>query len=139
MSLIYNSYLNDFFNDDYFGVGKRSNKQSLVNNFKFSTKCNIYKRDNSYVFDLFLPGFSRNDFDISIDNNILTIKGAAEIKSQKYIHQEFMRLENFNRSFSLPENADIDNVDADYTAGVLSLLVPMHEDRKSSAKKITVN
>lgn len=139
MSLIYNSYLNDFFNDDYFGVGKRSNKQSLTNNFEFSTKCNIYKKDNSYVFDLFLPGFSRNDFDISIDNNILTIKGTTEIESQKYVHQEFQQLQNFKRSFSLPKNADIDNVDADYTAGVLSLLVPTYEDRKTSAKKITVN
>jgi len=137
MSLIYNSYLNDFFNDDYFGIGKSRGKQSHANSF--NTKCNIYKQDNSYVFDLFLPGFSRDNFDINIENNILTVKGTLDFEGKEYIHQEHIQTTKFKRSFSLPKNVDIDNVDADYTSGVLSILVPTYESKKPAAKKITIN
>ena len=126
-----------FFNDDYFGVGKSRGKQSLSHNFK--TKCNIYKQDNNFVFDLFLPGFSRDNFDINIDNNILTVKGLSEVKEHKYIHQEYVQTRKFDRSFSLPKNVDIDNVDADYTSGVLSIFVPTYENKKPTAKKININ
>ena len=137
MSLIYNSYLNDFFNDDYFGIGKSRGKQTNANNF--NAKCNIYKQDNDFIFDLFLPGFSRDNFDIDIDNNILTVKGTLEAKEHKYIHQEHVQARKFERSFSLPKNVDIDNVDADYTSGVLSILVPTYENKKPTAKKININ
>ena len=50
MSLIYNSYLNDFFNDNYFG---RKKEKDLNHSQYFGTKCNIYKKDNSFIFDLF--------------------------------------------------------------------------------------
>ena len=130
----------DFFDDKYFNnlVGMTTNTSLPGRQFNSNTPCNIYHADNSYIFDLYLPGFSRDNFDISIDNNILTIKGASEFKRQNYIHQEYTSSSKFERSFSIPKNVDIDNIDADYTAGVLSISIPKFEERKPQAKKITV-
>ena len=129
-------FLSDFFDDKYF------NSYISGNNTKYraqtNTPCNIYAVEGAYVFDLYLPGFSRNDFDINIDNNILSVKGTSDFEKKNYIHQEHVQATKFERSFSLPKNVDIDNVDADYTSGVLSISIPKFEERKPQTKKITV-
>ena len=129
-------FLTDFFDDKYF------NSYISGNNTKYraqtNTPCNIYAVEGAYVFDLYLPGFYRNDFDINIDNNILSVKGTSDFEKKNYIHQEHVQATKFERSFSLPKNVDIDNVDADYTSGVLSISIPKFEERKPQAKKITV-
>lgn len=129
----------DFFDDKYFNnlVGM-NNPSTNARQFNSNAQCNIYQADNSYIFDLYLPGFSRDNFDISIDNNILTVRGTSEFKRQNYVHQEYTPVSKFERSFSIPKNVDIDNVDADYTSGVLSISIPKIEERKPQAKKITV-
>ena len=126
----------DFFDDKYFNnlVGTNTNLQQRHAN----TPCNIYQSDNSYIFDLYLPGYSRDNFDISIDSNILSIKGVSEYKRQNYIHQEYTQSTKFERSFSIPKNVDIDNIDADYTSGVLSIAIPKIEERKPQSRKITI-
>ena len=50
----------------------------------------------------------------------------------------FIESLNGKTSFSLPKNVDIENVDADYTSGVLSISIPKFEERKPKTKKITV-
>lgn len=129
----------DFFDDKYFNnlVGV-TNSSLSGRQFNNNTPCNIYQADNSYIFDLYLPGFSRDNFDISIDNNILSVKGTSEFKRQNYIHQEYTPSSKFERSFSIPKNVDIENIDADYTSGVLSISIPKFEERKPQAKKIIV-
>ena len=129
-------FLSDFFDDKYFnsyisGTNTRFKAQT-------NTPCNIYDVKDAYVFDLYLPGFSRNDFDINIDNNILSVKGTSDFAKKNYIHQEHVQATKFERSFSLPKNVDIENVDADYTSGVLSISIPKFKERKPQAKKITV-
>ena len=132
-------FLNDFFDDKYFNTLIRPS-QAKLNTHNSSTPCNIYQTDNSYIFDLYLPGFSREDFDINIDNNILTIKGKSDDSVKRnYIHQEYYSSIKFERAFSLPKNINIDNIDADYTSGILSISVPQLEKQKPTAKKITVN
>ena len=132
-------FLNDFFDDKYFNTLIRPS-QTKLNTHNASTPCNIYQSDNSYIFDLYLPGFSREDFDINIDNNILTVKGKTnDSVKRNYIHQEYSNSIKFERAFSLPKNINIDNIDADYTSGILSIAVPLLEKQKPTAKKITVN
>ena len=127
--------LNDFFDDNLFNIAT-SVKPKLSS--RADILCNIYKQSGNFIFDLYLPGFSRDDFDIGIDNNILTVKGVSDYKKKNYIHQEHYQSTKFERSFSLPKNVDIDNVDADYTSGVLSISIPTFEERKPTTKKITI-
>lgn len=129
-------FLNDFFDDKYFNSYIAGNNNKLKS--QPNIYCNIYQKDNSYIFDLYLPGFSRDDFNIRIDNNILTIDGSSDYQKKNYIHQEYYQPARFERNFSLPKNVDIDNVDADYTAGVLSILIPKFEERKPQTKKIII-
>lgn len=133
-------FLNDFFDDRYFNTLTRSG-QGKLNTHNTNTPCNIYQSNNSYIFDLYLPGFSREDFDINIDNNILTVKGKSSDDNLKrnYIHQEYTKSFKFERAFSLPKNINIDSIDADYTSGILSISVPLLEKQKPTARKITIN
>lgn len=131
-------FLNDFFDDKYFNTFRPS--QSNLNSHNTNTPCNIYLAENSYIFDLYLPGYSREDFDINIDNNVLTVKGkSSETEKRNYIHQEHYRSLKFERAFSLPKNINIDNIDADYTSGVLSISVPLIERQKPQTRKITIS
>jgi len=129
--------LNDFFDDKYFNsfMGYTPKVNTRTN-----TPCNIYQENGSYVFDLYLPGFSRDDFSIDIDNNVLYIKGVStNPKKRNYIHQEYIRTTKFERSWSLPKNVNIDAIDASYNSGVLSISIPLLEERKPQTKKITIN
>ena len=139
MSLIYNSYFNDFFNDNYDNYFLR--KKEKNENFKggIDTKCNIYKDENNFIFDLYLPGFSKDSFKIGIENEILTVEGVLKIKTKDYIHQEYIPLTKFKRSFSLPKNINDERIDANYTSGILKITVPVLEERKVSTKNITVS
>lgn len=131
-------FLNDFFDDKYFNTLKPV--QSKLSTYNTSTPCNIYQYNNSYIFDLYLPGFSREDFDIDIENNILTVKGKSNDNAKRnYIHQEYTSSFKFERAFSLPKNINIDAIDADYTSGILSIAVPLLEKQKPTARKITIN
>jgi len=136
MSLIYNSYLNDFFNDSYFNTNKFKGGKLVGTN---NTKCNVYRDKKNLFFDLSLPGFSKDDFNISIENSVLTIYGkTVEDTKKDYIHQEFTPLNVFKRSFSMPENINIEQVDAKYEAGILSVTIPFLEEKKTVTKNIEV-
>ena len=136
MSLIYNNLFGDFFDDNYL-----INRKPKTNfNRNVDTKCNVYKKDDSFVFDLFLPGFSKQDFEIDVENSILTVSGQNSYFDKKdYVHQEHTQLLRFKRSFALPKDANIEQIDATYDAGILSLTVPTFEEKKTSAKRITVS
>ncbi len=134
-------FLNDFFDDKYFNtfISRPNPGQSKLSTHNTGTPCNIYQTDNTYIFDLYLPGFSREDFDIDIVNNVLTVKGKTGGIKRNYIHQEYSASLKFERAFSLPKNINIDNINADYTSGILSIAVPLLEKQKPTAKKITIN
>lgn len=138
MSLIYNSYFNDFFNDNYNNVVLR--RKDKNENFKNSidTKCNIYKKEDSFIFNLYLPGFSKDDFKIDIENGVLTVSGELNLDNKDYIHQEYSQLTKFKRSFSLPDNINIERVDANYESGILKVSIPVLEERKVISKRVTI-
>jgi HSP20 family protein len=132
-------FLNDFFDDKYFNTLVRPSQANFNTARNTDTPCNIYQLNNSYIFDLYLPGFSREDFDINVENSILTIKGKTSDNAKRnYIHQEYNNSFKFERAFSLPKNINIDDIDADYTSGILSISVPLLEKQKPTSRKITI-
>lgn len=90
-----------------------------------------------------LPGVDQKELDISVENNILTIKGEKkEEKDEKDKETECHFSERsygmFQRSFSLPENLDQKGIKAGYSDGVLTVTLPKTKTPKSARKKIEI-
>ena len=93
----------------------------------------IYEVDGALVLKAELPEMRREDIDVSVENNTLTIRGERKLDNE--IKQEnFHRIEraygSFVRSFSLPQTVDAGKIGAEYKNGVLSVKLPVREDAK---------
>ncbi len=123
-------FLEDFFNTDIFN--DMPAVQSSV------PAVNIKETDKSYVIELAAPGLKKDDFEIDLDNNVLTIsyqkKEEKEDKDEHYTRREFYFSE-FKRSFTLPETADLDKIDAKYKDGILEITIEKKDEAKVKPKK----
>lgn len=102
----------------------------------------IYETKDDYVFKLEVPGLSKDDIKIELNNNTLSIAG--EKKEENEVKKEnFHRIESytgkFSRSFTLPRNIDPKKVNANMKNGILELHIPKAEEQKTQAIPITVN
>ena len=93
----------------------------------------IHENDEAIILQAELPGLKKEDIDIEVKENILTLKGERkhnnEVKEQNYYRQE-RRSGKFHRSFTLPAFIDPEKVVASYKAGVLEVKIPRPEEQK---------
>lgn len=131
-------WLRDFFDVENFFDGN-----SLLRPMTRSVPAvNVSENDKNFVVEVAAPGFRKEDFKVSVEEDTLTI--SAETKSEaKDENKEYSRREynysSFTRSFSLPENAQADNIGASYTDGVLKLSIPKNESRSKPGRTIQLN
>jgi len=99
----------------------------------------VIENEKEYIVTAELPGIDPKDIDITISNGILTIKGEKkreeESKGDGYYFME-RQYGAFQRSFRIPEEIKVDEVDATYKNGVLRLVLPKAET--SNVKKIEI-
>jgi HSP20 family protein len=99
----------------------------------------IYEADDKYIVRAEVPGVEKDAVSVSIDENVLTIKGTKQFVEAKD-GEQWKRVETqygeFTRSFTLPEEVNVDQVSAAYKNGVLELSIPKVEPKK--AKMIDV-
>lgn len=102
---------------------------------------NVKETENAYQLEVVAPGFEKNDFKISLDQNLLTVsaekKDAVKEDNHKNIRREYS-FRSFKRSFTLDEKIDATNIEASYVNGVLSLNLPKKTEVKAAATEITV-
>lgn len=101
----------------------------------------ISETDKEYVIRAELPAVKKEDVQVTYDDGIITIKG--ERKQQKdEKNEKFHRVEtfygNFERSFSLPENANADTIRCESNDGILTVHIPKTETLKQKPKQISV-
>jgi HSP20 family protein len=105
----------------------------------FAPTFEVKETKNGYVFKADLPGIDEKDLDIALTGNRLTVSGKREAASQSE-GETFYTYERsygaFSRSFTLPEGADVDHVEADLRNGVLTVSVPKRPELQ--AKKISL-
>lgn len=101
---------------------------------------NIKETDESYTVELMAPGMKKEDFNIEIDNDLLTI--SAEVKSEsteqeegKYTRREFS-YSSFKRAFTLPESVKEDDINASYQDGILRIALPKKEEALPKPKRL---
>ena len=114
--------------------------------WKGSVPVNIKETEKSYSIEIVAPGFEKNDFRISLDQQILTVAAEKqnEVKAdsdsnrnEKQIRNEYS-YRSFKRSFTLDEKTDGAAIDAKYVNGVLTLNLPKKEVVKASATEIVI-
>ena len=80
-----------------------------------------------------LPGMTREDIEVTVENNTLVLKGTkkfdSEVKDENYRRIE-RSYGSFHRSFTLPNTVDAAKVSADYKNGVLTVKLPFREEAK---------
>jgi HSP20 family protein len=96
-------------------------------------KVNIKETADAYFVEMAVPGLKKSDFQIDLDNQILSIATEVEeeneTKEQNYTRREF-GYSSFKRSFTLPETVDDGKIKANYNEGILSIHLPKKEEAK---------
>lgn len=106
----------------------------------FVPKVNTREGEFAYHIDVDLPGVKKENIKVDINKDVVTISGERktkeEIKEEDYYKVE-TSFGKFTRSFTLPENADKENIDANYNDGVLEVIVPkLAEDKHKKTIEI---
>ena len=97
----------------------------------------VYEQNNKIVVDAELPGFKKEEIDVSFENDLLHI--SAEHKTEKKngkSHIRERRYKRIERQFKLPTSIQDGNIKAKYKDGILHLEMP--KSKKAKAAQITI-
>jgi len=101
----------------------------------------IYETEgHDVVLQAELPGMSREDIDVTVEHETLTLKGtrpATDVPEDRYRRVE-RRAGSFSRSFTLPSTVDAAKVSAEYRNGVLTVKLPYREESKPRTISVEV-
>lgn len=99
----------------------------------------IYETGEGLIVKADLPGVSRDNLDVRVENNLLTLRGKpAHVAPGDPIYREY-GLVNFFRQFELNERVDQSNISAELKHGVLTLHLPKAEEAKPRKIEIKVD
>lgn len=104
------------------------------NNSSNNPPANIYERDNAFFIELAVPGYMKEDFNINLEQQVLSISTAEKNnkpEDEKYLRREFGAGE-IGKRFVLPKTVDTDNIRADYQNGILKIHIPVKKEVKLS-------
>ena len=104
----------DIFLEDFIGRGERNYGST-------QPRANIDETDKGYSITVEMPGLSRSDIEVSLENDYLTVSGARENGKSKT---------HYTRSWSLGENVTQEGITARYDAGLLYIEIPMTKSKK---------
>lgn len=102
---------------------------------------NISETDENFHIELAAPGLKKDDFKISLDDNVLSVSVEQQTQQNdnnwKYSKREYS-YSSFIRSFTLPDIADENRIEASYTDGVLKIDVAKKEEAKTVSRQIKI-
>ena len=94
---------------------------------------NVLDNADEYIVEMAIPGLKKSDFDINLDNQILTISAELteelENTGKNYTRREF-GYSSFKRTFSLPKTVELDKIEAKYGDGLLKVMLPKRDEAK---------
>lgn len=118
----FSSLVDRFFNDSLTRTGGSV----------FTPKVDVIENETSYEVQVAVPGLNKEDFKIELNENYLTVSGERKFtneKREKNFHSIETSYGAFNRSFTLPDNADGSKIAAKYNNGILELVIPKDEKK----------
>jgi HSP20 family protein len=106
---------------------------------EFAPQIEIRETDKNFVIEAELPGLTRKDFKLTVENNTLILEGEKKLSNEEK-KQGYYRSERaygtFRRSFRMTDELDSRNINADFSNGVLNIEIPKAE--KAKPKQIEV-
>ena len=126
---LFSTNLSRAFDDDQ-GIGRGA----------WAPSVDIYENKDQIVLEAELPGMKQEDFDLSIENNVITLRGERKFEKTDEA-DNYHRVERsygaFTRSFTLPQTVSAEGATAEYNNGVLRVTLPKREETK--ARRIQVS
>lgn len=101
----------------------------------------VAETDDEYVVKVELPGVNRDDVQITVREDTLTVRGEKKQENETK-KSDFHRVErsygSFQRSFTLPTTVKTDKIDATYKEGILTITLPKAEEAKPKSIDVKV-
>ena len=117
------------------GLLERFFNDSLYDNTQvqnFIPDVDVLESDKTYELHLAVPGFNKNDFNLEVDDKLLTVSGERKFE-EKQSNKTFKSVQtsygSFQRTFTVPENIDATKIEAHYNNGILEVIVPKDETK----------
>jgi len=121
------------------GSFPREFRQEELTRSGWNPSVDIYEGKDQLVLEAELPGLKREDVEISIENNVITVKGERKLEKSEE-NGQYHRVErsygSFTRSFALPNTVTPEGATADFVNGILRVSLPKREEIK--ARKIEI-
>lgn len=102
----------------------------------------VKEQDDCYKLRYDVPGLSKEDVKITIDDGVLTIKGEHKEEEEEGSDDEYWSARSYgyyNTSLVLPDDAKVDEIKADLKDGVLSVIIPRTEQTKKDVKEVQIH
>ena len=119
----------EFFNDNFWGVST------------YGMKADVRETDKDYLIDIEMPGMKKEDVDISLNDDVLTVSAKYDENSEEKKEGHYIRRERrsgvMRRSFAV-DNVKSDEIDAKLDNGVLTITCPKKEQTVITDRKIQI-
>jgi HSP20 family protein len=129
MDNLFGNWMDNFFSD--------FNKSEIP----VAVPVNVKETESQYNLEVIAPGFEKNDFKISMENDLISI--SAEKKSdtltqnEKLLRKEY-NFKSFKRTFTIDQTIDAKGIEAAYVNGILKITLPKKAEEKQIIKEITI-
>ena len=126
------SFADDFFTRDFDKFFKGMDD-------KFLPAVNIKENDDAFELELSVPGFNKEDFNLKVDNDLLTVSAKVDNKkeetTEKFSRQEF-KSRSFSRTFTLTDTVLVEAINAKYENGILKVALPKNKEVLENKQKV---
>ncbi len=130
--------MNNLLDRLFYGVGRGSTTQTAQN---LILPVDIFEKEDQLVVRAAVPGVKPEDLDVQVEDQVLTIKGETkqdeEFKDAKVYRREYA-YGCFNRSVRLPDDLDLQKVDAKFENGFVTIAFPKLVQEKPKALKVNI-
>jgi HSP20 family protein len=120
-------------------AGSGSGREEMLHG-AWSPRVDIFENKDHLVLEAELPGMNRDDFELSFENNVISLKGERKFE-KKTEGDNYHRVERsygeFTRSFTLPQTVTAEGATAEFNNGILRVSLPKREDTKARKIEIT--
>ena len=119
----------DIFEDDFFPRHEFFSRKE-----RNLMKTDIKEKDDKYLLDIDLPGFEKENINISLNNGYLTVEAKVNKNEKKDEHEKFVRKERFygecSRSYYVGDEIKEEDINAEFKNGILKVEIPKKQLEK---------